>query len=224
MPASPRLVLSEATASDFERVYEFIESQRSPHLVMHSQKNQAAAAAAGLLFKILDDQQEIVATALVVPVGKTPYHEMGNCFVSEPWRGFRIQHALILVRAAALVVAESASQRLVTAVDPTNTRSLTRVTKAGFKPLTVRVPELFHHCENCEKKPLLPPERECCCDFFMLDEDTHRTLVRELLALGPTMTLTNREGKQVTLELNCKCVTDPHQRRVLSDFARETAE
>lgn len=218
MPTPLRLVLSDVKAAEVDRVYEFIQSQRSRHLVMHSQQDQAEAAASGLLFQVRDEENAIVATALVVPVGDTAYHEMGNCFVSERWRGFRLQRILILVRAAALVVAESPSQRLVTGVDPTNTRSTRSVIKAGFRPLTVRVPELFEHCSRCPKRPFVPPGRECCCDFFVLEEDCHRALVKELLSFGRTVTLTNRQGKRVELELASRCVADPEHRQILEAF------
>jgi hypothetical protein len=224
MPRPAILTLSEAGRHEVERVRDFMKRQHSSHLVMHTVERQEHAAEHGLLFKIEDEDGELVSTAMVIPIGRTGFHEMGNCSVARLWRGFKLQRAMILVRAATMAVLAGFSERLVTVVDPNNEPSLRNTTDLGFVPLpsTIQIAELFLPCSQCAKHDSLPPQRQCCSDFVFLPQDAHRALLRQFLRLGPEMAVSNKQDRrQAVLKLACKGARDPLYRRILRDVATE---
>ena len=63
----------------------------------------AKAAETRFLLKVELPNGDIIATAIIVPLGDQPYWEFGNIGVRPDWRGFRLQDQLTVAAAGNFV-------------------------------------------------------------------------------------------------------------------------
>lgn len=224
-PDTSRLTLSEATIDEVERIRRFILDAKDPNLVIHPIEAQRDAALRGLLFKVEDAGLNLVATSQIVAVKSTPYHEMGNCYVVEPYRRHGIQRVLILARAAAFTSMNGPQGVLIVGVDPCKSADSHRnIVKMGFRPLVPFPREFLKVCSGCKKRKGLEPGRICCCDFYYLPPDSHHRLVEEFLRLGEQIPLRGHNGNSFVLENLSINAREERRRKALEHFVKGYAE
>lgn len=222
--AEIKAVLRDTRDEDMPRVEHFYLSapeDKREYLVLHLEDHQAALKK-GFHF-IVEHKGKIVAATMINPPSteESLYAEAGNTLIVGPVEGFRLQRFFLEIRAAALAVTEP-GLLLTTGVNQKNKRSYKNISETEeLSPWDP--PENFYGlCNRCKWKVSLELERRCCCDFFLLDSDNQRKLVRRYLDRingRSSLVLQNKGGSKLHLLLQSRWATEDLHLRTLRAFA-----
>jgi N-acetylglutamate synthase-like GNAT family acetyltransferase len=214
MSTTRQLVLSEAKANEVCAVLAFIKRCASANIVVRPEDIYKEAVEHELLFKVIDEDQEIVAVGMLARVGSTQYYELAGGLVARAWQNLGILSTVMPLIAASAIL-HSRSACLVALIAPDNDPSIKLMTNAGFVRAEEYVEGLLRVCSQCKKSR--PAHRRCCNDPYVLPQKAHFDLVRKFLRFEDTIVVLNSGTSQTVLRLACKAV-DSESRNGLAAF------
>jgi GNAT superfamily N-acetyltransferase len=190
-------------------------------------KEVDAAVRQGLFLVIEDQQGEFLAGSGVFDLSDANYKEFGMTYVRPRAQGFGLQKFLMKLRVCIATLAEVPDERaglhyaeLITAIKPTNKRSLKSAQDTGFTRMTELPPALVEPCANCKTGPC--EGRACCCDFFQLSIEQRAREIENALGLSRwERSHASGDGSAVRIELKLRALTDATYREALAEIVSD---
>lgn len=211
-----KLTLRVARREEADRLLAFYKKNPDRFLLPRPFGDFQTAIDRGQFFVIADGDEIVAASGVFDYEANQPFVELAETFVSQSIRGFGLQGVFFKVRIASVIVYQSPSVGITTAVDSQNKASRNTTVGQGFEIWTTPVTAAHSSCLTCPNKST---ERVCCCDFYLLPVDKARDAVSNLLVetASEFIMLSNKNGDEIELRCECAILTG-ELREVLAGF------